>query len=41
MKVDQFEDCDIWQKAQILVTNIRNKLLLNKDFSFKDQIIRA
>lgn len=37
----KFEDTLAWQKSKIFVIDIYNQFKLCKDFSFKDQILRA
>jgi four helix bundle protein len=41
MKILKFEDSFVRQKSQILATEVRNIIKLNKDYSFKDQLLRA
>ena len=41
MKVKCFEDLIAWKKAQELAINLYDVFKNNKDFSFKDQILRA
>ena len=41
MKIRKFEDIIAWQKARVLVIQLRASFKDNKDFSFKDQLFRA
>lgn len=41
MKINQFEDVIAWQKARELNIELRKTFCELKDFSFKDQILRA
>jgi four helix bundle protein len=39
--INKFEDILAWQKSKIFVLKIYNQFKLCKDFSFRDQILRA
>lgn len=39
--INKFEDILAWQKSRILVLRIYELMKINKDYSFKDQILRA
>jgi four helix bundle protein len=39
--ISKFEDILAWQKSKIFVLKIYNQFKFCKDFSFKDQILRA
>jgi four helix bundle protein len=41
MKVERFEDLICWQKAKSLTIFIYSLFKSNKDFGFRDQILRA
>ena len=41
MLIKQFENIIAWQKAKLLNTKLYNLLRSNRDFSYKNQIIRA
>lgn len=41
MKIERFEDILAWQKGKQLAIEIYNILRQNKDFGFRDQILRA
>ncbi|MUH34979.1 four helix bundle protein [Zobellia amurskyensis] len=41
MAVKKFEDLLVWQKAQDFAVTIYQKFSDSKDYSFKDQILRA
>lgn len=41
MKVERFEDLQIWQKAKTITVDIYSIFRSSKDFSFRDQIQRA
>ena len=41
MVIRQFEDIIAWQKAKDLTLTMYRLFKTNKDFTFKDQIIRA
>lgn len=41
MKINKFEDILAWQKSKIFVIKIYSQFRFCKDFSFKDQILRA
>lgn len=41
MKFSSFEEMLVWQKAQQLSLELYTLLRKNKDYSFKDQILRA
>ena len=41
MKIEKFEDLQIWQKARILSSICYRTFSENKDYGFKDQIQRA
>jgi four helix bundle protein len=41
MKIEKFEDIISWQKGQELSKNLYTLFKDNRDFSFKDQILRA
>ncbi len=41
MKFERFEDIIVWKKAKSLTISLYKKLENNKDFNFKNQIIKA
>lgn len=41
MRIDRFEDTIAWQKSRILNNQIYQLFKENRDFSFRDQILRA
>lgn len=41
MKISQFEDSFVWQKSQDLAIELKKLILDTKDFSYRDQIMRA
>jgi len=41
MRINTFEDSFVRQRSQILATDLRNIILTNRDYSYKDQIMRA
>lgn len=41
MKIERFEDIIAWQKAKELTLLIYSRFKENRDFSFRDQILRA
>ena len=41
MKIDKFEDIIAWQKAKKLTLILYKIFKINRDFSFRDQILRA
>ena len=41
MKIENFEDIQIWQKANTLTISIYKMFSNNRDFCFRDQIRRA
>ena len=41
MKIEKFEDIIAWQKARELTISLYAALKNNRDFSFKDQMLRA
>lgn len=41
MKIEKFEDIIAWQKSRELTIKIYELLKNNKDFSFKDQLLRS
>lgn len=41
MAIEKFEDILTWQKSKVFVLDVYKKFLFCKDYSFKDQILRA
>jgi four helix bundle protein len=41
MKIERFEDIIAWQKAKELTVALYSAMKSNKDFGYKDQILRA
>ena len=41
MKISKFEDLICWKKSQVFIVNVYKIFLNLKDYSFKDQILRA
>ncbi|HPT65932.1 MAG TPA: four helix bundle protein [Candidatus Woesebacteria bacterium] len=41
MTIERFEDILVWQKAKVFVLDIYKNFIFCKDYSFKDQILRA
>ena len=41
MRIYRFEDSIVWQRAQKLAIQLRIIIWKNKDYSYKDQIMRA
>ena len=41
MKIEKFEDIIAWQKAKILILLLYKIFLHSRDYSFRDQILRA
>ncbi len=41
MRIERFEDIEVWREARELVKNIYDKFKDIRDYSFKDQIQRA
>lgn len=41
MKITSFEDGLVWEKAQILATDLKELFYKHQDYNFRDQIMRA
>ena len=41
MRIEKFEDIIVWQKAKTFSINVYGTFSTNKDFGFRDQILRA
>ena len=41
MPIEKFEDIIAWQKARVLVNEVYRLMKENRDYAFKDQLLRA